>query len=141
MNKKDIFKGFIEKQQEAYAQKAREKYDPQLVDNSMKRWKNYSPEKQKEIIMEGSAIYQEIFDSMDKGADSSEVQGAVAKWHQTAIFMNLQSSCSGDSAKCTKTVRTSGPSSNSSAPNSRNFCMKRFSCTARKKNKSAVKKS
>ena len=49
MRKKDIFKGFSEEEQEKYAEEAREKYDSRLVDESMKRWKSYSPEKQKEI--------------------------------------------------------------------------------------------
>jgi len=86
MRKKDIFKGFSEEEQEKYAEEAREKYDSRLVDESMKRWKSYSPEKQKEIMKEGSAIYQEIFDHMNKGADSPEVQTALAKWHQNLRY-------------------------------------------------------
>ena len=88
MSKKEIFAGFSEEQQEQYAEEARQMWDPQLVDESMKLWKSYSPEKQKAIIAEGGEIYTEIFDKIEKGlaADDSEVQAGVAKWHQNMRY-------------------------------------------------------
>ena len=82
MSANDILEGFTEEQQEAYAEEARQRWDPRLVDSSMKLWKSYSDEKKKAIMAEGSANYQEIFDNMDKGFDNPEVQVGVAKWHQ-----------------------------------------------------------
>ena len=88
MSKKDIFAGFSEEQQEKYAQEARQRWDPQLVDESMQRWKSYSPEKQKAIIAESGEIYTEIFENMQNGlaADDPEVQADVAKWHQNMRY-------------------------------------------------------
>lgn len=82
MSEKQIFEGFTEKQAEEYAEEARQRWDPELVNQSMKLWKSYSDEKKKAIMVEGGANYQEIFDNMDKGRDSPEVQAGVAKWHQ-----------------------------------------------------------
>ncbi len=88
MNKQDIFAGFSEEQQEIYAEEARRRWGPVLVDESMKHWKSYSPEKQKAIIAEGSEIYTEIFENMEKGlaADTPEVQAGVARWHQNLRY-------------------------------------------------------
>ena len=82
MSKKEIFEGFSDEQAEAYAEQARQRWDPELVNQSMRLWKSYSDEKKKAIIKEGSANYQEIFNHMEKGFDSLEVQTGVAKWHQ-----------------------------------------------------------
>lgn len=82
MSKKEIFEAFTEEQVEEYAEEARQRWDPKLVNHSMKLWKSYSDEKKKAIMAEGGSNYQEIFDNMDKGHDSPEVQAGVAKWHQ-----------------------------------------------------------
>jgi len=88
MSKKEIFAGFSEELQEQYAEEARQRWDPQLVDESMKRWKSYSPEKQKAIIAEGGEIYTEIFENMEEGlkTDDPEIQAGVAKWHQNMRY-------------------------------------------------------
>ena len=82
MSKRQIFEGFSEEQVEEYAEEARQRWDPKLVNESMRLWKSYSDEKKKAIGAEGEANYWEIFDNMDKGHDSPEVQAGVAKWHQ-----------------------------------------------------------
>ena len=82
MSKREIFEGFSEEQAEAYAEEARQRWDPKLVDQSMKCWKSYSDEEKKAIIAEGEANYRDIFENMDKGYTSPEVQAGVAKWHQ-----------------------------------------------------------
>ena len=86
MSKKKIFAGFSEEQQEEYAEEARQLYGPELVDESMKRWKSYSEEKKKQIMAEGAAIYQGIADHMDQGHASPEVQDLVAQWHQNMRY-------------------------------------------------------
>jgi len=82
MSKKEIFEGFSEEQQEKYAEEARQCWDPQLVDESMNRWKSYSEEKKQAIMEEGQAIYQGIFDTMVSDYSSPEIQSLVAQWHQ-----------------------------------------------------------
>lgn len=86
MKSEEIFAGFSEEQQEEYAEQARQRWDPKVVDASMKRWKNYSKEKQQQILQEGRDIYQGIFDRMDQGNDSKEVQELVGQWHQNMRY-------------------------------------------------------
>lgn len=82
MSKKEIFEGFSEEKQKAYAEEARQRWNPGLVDQSQKRWGSYSAEKKKAIMAEGSEVYEKIFANMEKGHDSQEVQDFVAQWHQ-----------------------------------------------------------
>ena len=86
MKSKEIFAGFSEEQQDEYAEQARQRWDPELVDQSMKRWNSYSEEKKQAILAEGREIYQGIFDNMTQGHDSLEVQDWVAKWHQNMRY-------------------------------------------------------
>ena len=86
MRSDEIFAGFSEEQQEEYAEQARQLWDPELVDQSMKRWNNYSEEKKQAILAEGREIYQGIFDNMAQGHDSPVVQDWVAKWHQNMRY-------------------------------------------------------
>jgi DNA-binding transcriptional MerR regulator len=84
MSDQEIFEAFSEEQQEEYAQQARERWDPEFVDQSMKLWKSYSPEKKQQILDEGKAVYQDILEYMKDGKepDSSEVQSCLVRWHQ-----------------------------------------------------------
>lgn len=86
MKSEEIFAGFSEEQQEEYAEEARQRWDPELVNQSMKRWKNYSQEKQQKIMAEGRDIYQDIFDHMGQGHESAVVQDLVAQWHQNMRY-------------------------------------------------------
>lgn len=82
LNEKTLFGGFSEEEQAVYAEEARRKYGPELVDESMRRWKSYSQEQKQQILAEGNAIYSGIAAAMDQGADSPEVQELIARWHQ-----------------------------------------------------------
>jgi DNA-binding transcriptional MerR regulator len=84
MSEHDIFEGFSEEQQEEYAQQARERWDPELVNQSMKQWKSYSPEKKQHVLDEGKAIYVDILEHMEAGKapGSPEVQACLVRWHQ-----------------------------------------------------------
>ncbi len=84
MSENEIFGGFSEKQQEEYAQQARERWDPELVDQSMKLWKSYSPEKKQQVLDEGQAVYVDILKYMNAGKSpgSQEVQACLVRWHQ-----------------------------------------------------------
>ena len=83
MNDNEIFGGFSEAQQEEYAQQARQRWDPEKVDQSMKLWKSYSPEKKQQVLAEGQAIYQDILGLMQDGKSpgSAEVQACLVRWH------------------------------------------------------------
>jgi DNA-binding transcriptional MerR regulator len=84
MSNQEIFGGFSEEQQEEYARQARERWDPTLVDQSMKLWKSYSPEKKQQVLDEGKAIYVDILELMEQGQapGSPEVQACLVRWHQ-----------------------------------------------------------
>ena len=84
MSNEEIFGGFSEEQQEEYAQQARARWDPALVDQSMKLWKSYSSEKKQQVLDEGKVIYVDILDNMQAGkeAGSPEVQACLVRWHQ-----------------------------------------------------------
>jgi len=82
MNNKEIFAGFNEEQQKAYAEEARKRWDPDMVDKSQQRWGRYSTEKKKSIILEGGQIYDKIFADRDNGHDSNKIQELIGQWHQ-----------------------------------------------------------
>ncbi len=60
MNTQRLFKGLTPEAEQAFAEEAAERWDPQLVKQSHQRWKNYSSTRQKEILAEGEAIYKEL---------------------------------------------------------------------------------
>ena len=84
MSDHEIFSGFTEAQQEEYAQQVRERWDPELVDQSMRLWKSYSPEKKQQVMDEGKAVYVDILENMQAGKTpgSPEVQACLVRWHQ-----------------------------------------------------------
>ncbi len=84
MSDQQIFEGFSEEQQESYAEEARQRWDPEVVNASMKLWKSYSPEKKQQVMAEGKAVYVDIQTHMEAGkaADSPEVQDCLVRWHE-----------------------------------------------------------
>lgn len=82
MSDKEIFTGFSEEQQAAYAKEAEELYDPQLVRESNQRWKGYGKDKQKAIMAEAGRIYSDLAALIDRDPASPEVHAVMARWHQ-----------------------------------------------------------
>ncbi len=82
MGSDELFEGFSEEQQAEYAKEARERWDPQTVDQSHKRWNSYSKQKQQQIMQEGRDNTAALAAVMEKGRDSPEVQAQVARWHE-----------------------------------------------------------
>jgi len=80
MSPKNLFAAFSEEEQEEYAQKAEQMYDPKTVRESNRKWKSYSTEKKQAILDEGNQIYLDMIAAMPEGADSPEVQGIVERW-------------------------------------------------------------
>ena len=82
MSDKGLFEGFSEEQQEEYARKAEQMYDPEIVRASNQKWKNYSAEKKQAILDEGKQVYVDMVAAMPKGAASPEVQAIVERWRR-----------------------------------------------------------
>ncbi len=55
MSEGEYYAGFSEEQEKRYTAEARERYDPQMVDESVNLWKSYSKEKKNQILEEGKA--------------------------------------------------------------------------------------
>jgi hypothetical protein len=73
-----------DERQEYDQRRARLEHGPDLVDESMQRWKNYTEEQREGIIAEGNAIYADIAKAMTEGhaANAPEVQEMLERWHQ-----------------------------------------------------------
>jgi hypothetical protein len=81
MSKKNIFEGFEKEHTEKYEQQAIDQWGD-TARQSQKLWNSYSDERKKEIMQEGSDIYQGLADNMNKGAKANEVQTLLAQWHE-----------------------------------------------------------
>lgn len=81
MSEKRMFEGFSEEKQEEYEKEAVEQWGEDAAE-SIRLWNNYSEERRRDIMLEGSNIYQEIAANMNKGADSPEVQALLVRWHE-----------------------------------------------------------
>ena len=79
-----LFDGFNEAQQARYTEEARELYDADTVDASVRRWESYGKEKQQQIQAEGAATYTALAALMTSGADpaADAVQALLARWHE-----------------------------------------------------------
>ncbi|MCA9917991.1 MAG: MerR family transcriptional regulator [Anaerolineales bacterium] len=82
MDNKDLFAGFDEAKQKAYAEEAERRWDPQLVRQSNQRWNRLSKDQQKAIMQEGNQVYLDMVGQLDNAPDSDAVQAIVARWHQ-----------------------------------------------------------
>ncbi|MBE0672013.1 MAG: MerR family transcriptional regulator [Anaerolineales bacterium] len=80
MSDEKLFEGFSEEEQEKYALEAEQRYDPETVRESNRKWKAYSAAKKKAILVESSTIYKDMIAAMPKGAKSAEVQAIVERW-------------------------------------------------------------
>lgn len=53
-----------------------------LAQDSIRKWKSYSKERQAEIVREAQEIYEKIGDSMGSGPGSPEVRALLEMWHE-----------------------------------------------------------
>lgn len=83
MSKKGMFEGFSEEQEKEYEREARLQYDPNLVNESYRRWNSYSQAEKDAILAEGNLIYSSIAEAMETGkaANDEGVQQWVERWH------------------------------------------------------------
>ena len=82
MSRNILFEGFSEEEQEKLAEEAAQRWDPETVKASNRKWKSYSEAEKKKILAEGKALYTDLVAVMPKGAASREVQAVIARWHQ-----------------------------------------------------------
>lgn len=82
MQNEQLFSGFSEEQQEAYAAEAEKMYDPQIVRQSNARWKAYGKARQQEILAESREILLTLAASMPLGPESPQAQQALERWRR-----------------------------------------------------------
>ena len=83
MSSQDMFAGFTEEQQAAYAREAEELYDPELVRESNRRWKSYSKEEQQALMKETGQVYTDLAALAGRDPADPAVQAVMARWHQS----------------------------------------------------------
>ena len=82
MSEKQLFEPFNEEQQAEYEKEAMSMYDPKIVKESNRRWKNLTREEKQLIGDEGNAVYAGFLKAIDKGTTSPEAQACVAAWRK-----------------------------------------------------------
>lgn len=83
MSKKRLFQAFSDEQQADYTREARLQYGPDTVNESMRRWKGYTPAQREAIMDEGNRIYDDIAEAIraNLSPDDADVQALFARWH------------------------------------------------------------
>jgi DNA-binding transcriptional MerR regulator len=82
MSPRQLFEAFSEEQQAEYEKEALQKYDPETVRASNKKWNNYTPAQKQQIADEGNAVYENFLQAMPKGPASPESQACVEAWRK-----------------------------------------------------------
>lgn len=82
MDTQDLFAGFSEEQQKEYEAEAERRWGSEQVKQSRQRWGSYSPEKKRQVMQEGQAIYLDLAAAIPLGPDSPQAQDGIARWHQ-----------------------------------------------------------
>src|SRR5260221_6886336 len=84
MAKKKILAAHSEKKQKHYERLARLQYDPDIVNESIQRWKGYTKAEQEAIFAQGGEIYTELAEAIETGlsSNSDEVQALLQRWHE-----------------------------------------------------------
>jgi hypothetical protein len=82
MSKKQLFEAFSEEEQAKYAAEAEQKYDPEIVKASQKKWKSYSEADKQRIGEEGNAAYAAILEAIQFGPASRQAQAGVDLWRK-----------------------------------------------------------
>lgn len=83
MTKRQLFQAFSDEKQKEYEREVRLQYDPQIVNQSVKRWNNYSQAQKEAIGNEGNQVYSDMVEAIEAGQDSTseEVQAILKRWH------------------------------------------------------------
>ncbi len=83
MSKKRMFEAFSDEKQKEYEREARLQWNPQTVNDSVKRWNSYSKAQKEAIGEEGNQVYSDLVDAIEAGKSpqSEEVQAILKRWH------------------------------------------------------------
>jgi DNA-binding transcriptional MerR regulator len=83
-DKKRLFKAFSLEQSKEYEREARLQYDPQFVNDSIKRWNDYTLAERTAIMDEGNQVYGEIVEAIEAGLSPQheDVQALMVRWHE-----------------------------------------------------------
>jgi len=83
MSKRQLFQAFSDEKQKEYEREARLQYGPDNVNQSIKRWNNYTQAQKEAIGNEGNQVYSDIVDAIEAGKEptSEEVQAILKRWH------------------------------------------------------------
>ena len=81
---KNVFGRHDEAQQKQYEREARLQYGPGTVNESIKRWNNYTSDEQDAIMAEGNRIYTDVVKLIEAGKapDSKEMTEILDRWQQ-----------------------------------------------------------
>lgn len=82
MSTEELFEGFDDETQALYGKKVSEMYDPEIVQQSSRRWKDYSANDRARVMAEGGEIYRELATMTAQDPASAEVQVVIGRWHQ-----------------------------------------------------------
>lgn len=84
MAKRKMFDAFSEEKQKDYEREARLQWDPDLVNNSVRKWNSYTEAQKQAIGEEGNQVYSDLVDALEAGTppQSAEVQAVLLRWHQ-----------------------------------------------------------
>ena len=82
MSQKQFFEGFSDEQQAEYEKEAMQRYDPEIVKASNKKWEAYTPAEKQRIGDEGNAVYAGLLEAMPRGPASPEAQACVERWRR-----------------------------------------------------------
>ena len=82
MSPKQYFESFSDEQQAEYEKEAMQKYDPETVKASIKKWKEYTDAEKQRIGEEGNRVYEGFLQAMPKGPASPEAQASVEGWRR-----------------------------------------------------------
>ena len=81
MSQTQYFTGFSDEQQAEYEKQAAELWDPEVVHESNRKWRQMSQAEKDALMANGERITTDLFHAMPKGASDPEVQKLVAEWH------------------------------------------------------------
>jgi hypothetical protein len=77
----EMYEGFTKEQIERYKREVRERYDPNLVQESERRVRNMSKAQWKALKEEGEQVTRAIAAVMDEAPDDPNVQALIARHH------------------------------------------------------------
>ena len=86
MSNNEYFTGFSEEQQAKYEKEAAEKWGPEIVHESNKKWASLSRQEKEKFFSNGERITLALRDALDENPSSPRVQALVKEWREYINF-------------------------------------------------------